>query len=287
MGVAEKRLIDEALDLFPSANPKLHMMAGQFYEAQANVAEDSRIDNKNRKHFTDEEKKLLDHARQAYRVGTQRFPKNIALWKLASRLEERVHGPTKARTVLERARLRNPKNDELWLEAARLEGRVGASGGITTKASGVNKEQSAIMAKALQECPDSGILLAETIDIAPRAEQRAASLTALKKKDNDPHVCLSVARLFWNSRKYAKARKWLERTVQLDPDFGDAWAEYYQFELLQGTTEGQEKLKNRIVKADPHHGEKWTAISKRTKNRRLKVDTLLQKVVDSLPKRVA
>merc|ERR1711920_746565 len=47
--VAEKRLIDEALDLFPSANPKLHMMAGQFYEAQANVAEDSRIDNKNRK----------------------------------------------------------------------------------------------------------------------------------------------------------------------------------------------------------------------------------------------
>ncbi|RLN63782.1 hypothetical protein BBP00_00003863 [Phytophthora kernoviae] len=228
----EENLVLEGIKLYPDF-PRLHMMAGQFYE------------------------------------GLE--PPNFEKAKKI-RLEEKMNGVTKARSVLELARLKNPKNDMLWLEAARLEVRWDNP-----------KGQEMLMAKALQECPESGILLAESIDIAPRAQQKRASFTALKKKDNDPAVCLSVAKLFWQERKYSKARKWLERTVQLDTDFGDAWAHYYLFELKHGSKDAAEKILKRCMNSDPHHGEKWTHVSKQTQNRRKKVEELVKLVSLTLP----
>ena len=40
--------------------------------------------------------------------------------------------------------------------------------------------------------------------------------------------------MFWSERKIAKAREWFNRTVKIDPDLGDAWANFYKFELLHG-----------------------------------------------------
>ena len=58
---------------------------------------------------------------------------------------------TKARSVIEKARLRNPQNAELWLKGIRIEWRE-------------NQEQAkALMARAIQECPSSGRLWAEAI----------------------------------------------------------------------------------------------------------------------------
>ncbi|RHY32508.1 hypothetical protein DYB32_002503 [Aphanomyces invadans] len=196
----EEALLTEGRTRYPTFE-KLHMMTGQFYEDMGD----------------------LDGARKYLREGLVACPKSIPLWKQLTLLEEKSKGEMKARSVLESGRLKNPKNPELWLEAIRLEARHHN-----------DKGQENLMAKALQECPDAGILLAESIDIAPRTQQRRVSLTALKKKDNDPAVCLSVSKLFWNERKYSKARKWLERTVQLNPDFGDGWAYYYAFELKHG-----------------------------------------------------
>lgn len=42
-------------------------------------------------------------------------------------------------------------------------------------------------------------------------------------------------RLFWSERKVTKSREWFHRTVKIDPDFGDAWAYFYKFELQHGT----------------------------------------------------
>ncbi|RLN71929.1 hypothetical protein BBJ28_00015319 [Nothophytophthora sp. Chile5] len=248
----EEELVLEGIKLYPDS-PKLCMMAGQFYETQ--------------------EPPNYEKAKKMYREGVQHSPKSVPLWTLSSRLEEKMNGVTKARSVLELARLKNPKNDVLWLEAARLEARWDNP-----------KGQEMLMAKALQECPESGILLAESIDIAPRAQQKRASFTALKKKDNDPAVCLAVAKLFWQERKYSKARKWLERTVQLDADFGDAWAFYYLFELKHGSSkEAAEKILKRCVSSDPRHGEKWTQVSKQTQNRRKKAEELVKLVSITLP----
>lgn len=71
----------------------------------------------------------------------------------------------KARSVLERARLKNPKNDQLWLEAIRVEIRAG-----------MKDIANAMMAKALQECPTSGILWAESVFMEPRPQRKTKSV---------------------------------------------------------------------------------------------------------------
>ena len=243
----EEELLLEGINAYPDLD-KLYMMAGQFYENEG----------------------IDDSARRYFRQGVQRCPQSTTLWILSARLEERMNGITKARSILEVARLRNPKSPELWLEATRLEGREGNV-----------KGRELLMAKALQDCPDSGKLLAETISIAPRTQQRAASLSALRKCDKDPYVCLAVARLFWNERKYPKARKWFERTIQLDSDFGDGWIYYYEFEVARGSTEEAQRVFTRCVAAEPKQGERWCSVAKQTCNRRLPVDQLLLLAVAS------
>ena len=70
-------------------------------------------------------------------------------------------------------------------------------------------------------------------------EQRHARKTkivdALKKCEHDPNVLLAGSKLIWAERKMKKARNWFQRTVKVDPDFGDAWAYFYRFELMHGT----------------------------------------------------
>ncbi|OQR95081.1 pre-mRNA-processing factor [Achlya hypogyna] len=248
-GDAEEELLRSGIERYKSFD-KLHMMAGQFYEDMGNV----------------------EAARKAYRDGLAACPKSVPLWRLSARLEEATAGATKARSVLEVARLRNPKNDLLWLEAVRLEMRLGNT-----------KGQENLLAKALQDCPESGVLLAEAIDNAPRTQKKRVSLEALKKKDNDPAVCLAVAKLFWHERKVPKARKWLERTVQLNPDFGDGWATYYAFELKDGNEAQRAAVLERCVAAEPRHGDRWCTVSKQTANRKKATAELLKLVVASLP----
>jgi len=44
------------------------------------------------------------------------------------------------------------------------------------------------MARALQECPSSGLLLAENITMSPRVEQKSKSADAIKRCPDDPRV---------------------------------------------------------------------------------------------------
>jgi len=122
------------------------------------------------------------------------------------------------------------------------------------------------MAKALQQCRTAGVLWAEAIAMEPRAQQKTKSSDALKACDNDAHVILAVSRLFWRDRKEEKARSWCNRAVTLDPDFGDAWGNYYAFELQHGVPEQQQEVLRRCIAADPHHGDEWTSVSKDTRN---------------------
>lgn len=215
------------------------------------------------------DKSNLDKARRYYQRGLQECPNNITLWILAGRLEERAHtfdstgatkaglGVTKARGLLEIARLKNPKSPLLWLEAIRLERRAGN-----------DRLANTLMARALQECPNSGALLAENITTAPRIEQKSRSADAIKRAPEDPLVITAVAQLFASDRKTEKARKWFDRAVILDPDLGDSWAKFYAFELEVGSKEQQEKVKARCVAVGPKHGELWTSIMKDMANRR-------------------
>lgn len=69
-------------------------------------------------------------------------PTAVPLWILLSRVEEKAGQLIKARSILEKARLKNPKSPELWLEAVRVENRAGLK----------NIGQS-LMAKGKTICP--------------------------------------------------------------------------------------------------------------------------------------
>ena len=261
-------LLEEGLKQYPNFD-KLYMMAGQLYSDELAKTKDN-----------------LDLARKFYQRGLQHCTDNVVLWSLASRLEEHMAdygagssnaGVTKARSLLELARLKNPKNPELWLEAVRLERRAGNE-----------KLAVSLMARALQECASSGLLLAENITMSPRVEQKSKSADAIKKCPDDPRVIAAVASLFAIERKYDKARKWFERAVKLDADLGDSWVKYYAFELQAGTKEAQAEIKQKCIAAEPKHGEIWCsvtkAMSKRRKSTAEHLDDAAQILLDQLQK---
>lgn len=140
------------------------------------------------------------------------------------RLEEKSANLIRARAILERGRLKNPKNAELWLESIRIE-----------KRGGMREMAEKLMAKALQECENAGILWADSIFMEARPQRKTKSVDALKRCEHDPQVLLAVSKLFWAEGKKAKAREWFQRCLKLDQDLGDAWAYYYKFETLYGT----------------------------------------------------
>ncbi|XP_048590658.1 pre-mRNA-processing factor 6 [Nematostella vectensis] len=242
------KLLDEAVQKYPDF-AKLWMMKGQLQEQEKNLPE----------------------AREAYKTGVKKCPTSIPLWLLLSRLEEKTGQATKARSVLEQGRQRNPKSPELWLEAVRIETRGGRKDFART-----------LMAKAMQECPTAGVLWSEAIFMEPRPQRKTRSVDALKRCEHDVHVLLAVAKLFWSERKVSKARDWFNRAVKLDPDFGDAWAYFYRFELQHGTEAQQESVSHKCVQVEPHHGEVWCAVSKAIPNWRLKTKDVLPLAARSL-----
>ncbi|PRP84246.1 hypothetical protein PROFUN_08266 [Planoprotostelium fungivorum] len=244
----EKNLLEEALKKYPQ-NPKFWMMRGQL----------------------EERRNEMDTARELYQRGLKNCMNSIPLWICAGKLEQRTSN-SRARTLYEKARLKNPKNADLWLAAIRVE-----------VADNNPKASQMTLSKALQECPTSGILWAEAIDLEKPKQRRAKSVDALKRCDNDPFVIVAVAKVFWADRKYEKTRTWFNRAVTLNPDLGDAWAYFYKFEIQHGTEEHQQELLKRCVAADPRHGENWVRVSKDIANSDLKTEGILTRVANNLP----
>jgi pre-mRNA-processing factor 6 len=303
---AALKLIEEGLQTYPTTARKLYMMGGQICSDDLPKAllssAVSTAKNGDTAKIQKKLKSYLDKARKIYQEGIEKCKENnVSLWILASRLEERAHtflvaseigmesssatsssqqqqqqGVTKARSLMELARLHNPKNDQLWLEATRLERR-----------SGNPQLADSLQARALQECPKSGALLAEHITTAPRVAQKGRSASAIKRNPESPLVIAAVAALFATDKKIAKARKWFERAVLLDPDLGDSWAKYYAFERQHGTSQQQLAVKERCARAEPNHGELWQATTKDMANRHKTVEEGLELVVIELAVRKA
>lgn len=239
------KLLNEAVDVFPDY-AKLWMMKGQIEEQQ----------------------EKFDDAATTYLCGIKKCSNSVPLWNLLSTLEEKRGFLTKSRSILERGRLKNPKTALLWLSAIRIEIRAG-----------LKEMANTLLARGLQECPTAGELWAEAISLESRPQRKTKSLDALKKCEHDPHVLLAVSKLFWTEHKFSKCREWFNRTIKIDPDFGDAWAYFYKFELIHGTGEQQKEIIERCNIAEPKHGETWCRVSKNICNWCFKTPDILRTVV--------
>eukprot|EP00093_Oithona_nana_P009284 09284.XXX_71659_74475_1 [CDS] Oithona nana genome sequencing. len=256
-----RKLLTRARDSAPTA--KVYMKSAKLEWAQKNEKEALKLVVKGLDLFNIDEKlwmmkgqleltlKRTEDARQTYALAVKKCPSCIPLWCLMAELEMSLGNHTKARSTIEKARLRNPQNPNLWLKAIRIELETG------------KKDQAqALLARALQECPSAGILWAEAIFMENKAKRKTKSVDAMKKCEHDPAVLLAVARLLWSERKIQKAREWFTRTVKLEPDLGDAWVQFYKFELLHGNEDQQNEVKKRCIASEPKHGEVWCKYSK-------------------------
>jgi pre-mRNA-processing factor 6 len=235
----EKKLLELALKKYPKDH-KLWIMKAQLVEATG----------------TDKA------TRDVYKKGIKQCPHSVEAALCYVDFELRVSKSfTKARSILETARLKIPQNSQLWLAAVKIE--------ESAKNEDAAKQ---LMAKALQECPTAGALWAHAIATDPRPMRKARSYDALKRCTDDPYVFCAVAKLFWLDRKISKARNWFNRAVTVDPDLGDTWAWFYKFEEEQlvaskkeASSSAGKKLRSvvkRSNEADPLHGEFWTAVAK-------------------------
>jgi len=219
-------------------------------------------------------RKEMVKAIDTYKKGVKSCPTAVELWLCYAKFEvAKSSSISKARSILETARLKNTGTDLLWLAAIRLEEKAGK-----------DKVAQQLLAKALQECPSSGLLWAHAIAADPRPLRKARSYDALKRCSDDPNVFTAVAKLFWIDRKVRKARNWFNRAVTVDPDLGNTWAWFYKFELEHGGPDKQKSVIKRCTEADPHHGELWCKVSKRVTTKEThKTDEVLKEVAASLP----
>eukprot|EP01130_Rhizamoeba_saxonica_P005259 TRINITY_DN210_c0_g1_i2.p1 TRINITY_DN210_c0_g1~~TRINITY_DN210_c0_g1_i2.p1 ORF type:complete len:911 (-),score=270.15 TRINITY_DN210_c0_g1_i2:21-2753(-) len=236
----EKRLLTQAIRQYPKFH-KFHIMLGQYHE-----------------------KESLSKARGVYIDGLKQCSDSIPLWLCLVRLEEKLSGTNRARTILEKARTKLPESPQIWLESVRLEYR--SSG----KELAMN-----MMSKALQKCPLSGVLWAEFIEMTDQADKRARVYDALNTCDEDPYVITAAAKLFCQNEQFEKARVWYNRAVDVSPDIGDCWAALYRFEQDHGTEETLNDVVKRCGIAEPRYGEKWISISKNENNVNMKHEDIL------------
>ena len=140
---------------------------------------------------------------------------------------------------------------------------------------------------AVQDCPESGALWAESVAMAPRPQRRRVSTDALHKCNQDPHVHAAVAMLFQSDRKADKARSWYGRATTLEPDLGDLWALWYRFESQFGDKDTVAEIVKKCVQAEPKHGERWQRVSKNPQNAHAPIETVLKLVALDIEKEPA
>ena len=251
-------VVSAALSKYPKF-AKLYMIQGQIHEKRGNRTA----------------------ARAAFAAGLKACPKEETLWILASRLEEADGRSIKARSLLEKGRLTIPQSEALWAEAVHVEERVAASSGGGPQA---QAQAKAVLARALQECPTSGVLWSLAIWAEPRPARKARSVDALKKTKDNPVVTCTVARLFWAERKIEQARRWFARSVgtEQDKDLGDNWAWWLKFERQHGTQEYAEEVIKQCVAAEPHHSPVWQSVAKDDANVGKSTKEILLLVADAL-----
>lgn len=127
-----------------------------------------------------------------------------------------------------------------------------------------------------------GRIWTETVSTIPKIQRRTYISSALKENEDDPFIVMTAAKLFWSSRKPDRARVWMKRALDKNPDLGDFWAMMYVFELQNGSAEQQEEVIHDCTRANPRHGEVWTSVSKLKENRRKGTAEILKLVAERM-----
>lgn len=171
---------------------------------------------------------MVEEARKTYDEAIQvegvKGEKNV--WIDYARFETQQEMYTRARTILQKARIRMSTDEDIWIASIRLE--------ILSEN---HKISLNLLSQALQKCPTSGKLWSLQIELEQASKRKAQVTNALKANENDSDLFVAIAKVFWVERKAEKIKKWLRNAVTINKDNGDAWAHLYRYECEFGDTE--------------------------------------------------
>lgn len=234
-----RALLKKAVDHLPQPSPRLFLKKALFEQEEGNFeacVASLRLGIQRFSTFTKyylmlgqvlgEDLHDVEQARAAFQDGLKIVPTCAALWKALLRLEESSRGLLKARSIGEKARLSCPKNAEVWVECLRLERRHAQTSTSITNAT-LSKHYQGLAARALADCPASGLVYKEILLHIPRNQYKSRAVEALKKCSQDCEALLAVARLFDRCHLPLKATKYFERALALQPRHGDVYVYYW------------------------------------------------------------
>lgn len=194
---------------------------------------------------------LINQSLKIYEDGLNHCSDSLELWLSAVDLLIVGQNWKKARAFLDLAHLKNKNQPELWMQTIKLEKKVGNYNFIPH-----------ILSRALKECPNSGLLYAESIFAEQKQKQKSKSMIALEQCENDPYVLVAIAILFWKENDFHKSRKWFNNALEINDKIGDIWIHYIALELLNGDNQSQRDIINKFLKAAPDKGFEWNNVKR-------------------------
>lgn len=226
--------IEEGLTRFPSCY-KLYMQKAQILEEGGDLLS----------------------ARSILSLGTKSVPESVELWIYLSEIDFKLGNGTRARATLDLGLLKNPKSDKLWVPKLELEKKLN------------NTDQVKVMlSKALKEFPHSSYLWSYNLTFNNKKSLRKTLYQdALSATNNNVRVLIIIGYNFWVDGKFDKAKRWFERAIVADEDFGDAWGWYFNFLIKnKETQEEMDAFLKKFSDIEPRHGDLWPIVSKRIEN---------------------
>ena len=159
-------------------------------------------------------------------------PNISAVWLIAANVAMIEKDFSRARSILERGRLRLPNDENLWWKGLMVECESHTDSMVSV---GTAPSVKSFISRALQACPNSGLLWSWAITLEPAATRHPKCLDALKRCETDPLVVCAIGSFFWIEKlQYEKARKWFQNALKLSMNFGQVWADFLAFEVSQG-----------------------------------------------------
>lgn len=204
----------------------------------------------------------FEQARDTYDEALQvpEIRKQPLVWLCAADFEREQKTLTRARTLLQKARVKILNEPQIWVASIELEIHAGNA-----------KIAANLCSQALQKFPSCGKLWAIAIRLEPASTKKTKSADALRKMDSSPWVFLEIAKTFWSEQKMAQARKFIAQAINLDRDNGDFWGYAVKMTVGRQGQGGQSEddlhdLLKDFKKADPCHGEVWPKFFKQVAN---------------------
>ncbi|KAH3671431.1 hypothetical protein WICMUC_004611 [Wickerhamomyces mucosus] len=203
-----------------------------------------------------EEMNLLNEAKEILSIGTKNIPSSPQLWINLSKLDMKLGNKIKARSDLELGILKNPTSEELVYEKLLLE-----------KSLSDHNQLAVALSRALKDFPHSSLVWSFNLRFnSKKSARKTLYKDALAATNNDSKVLLIIGHDFWVDGKIDKAQRWFERAVEMNENYGDAWAWNYKILKKTNNTQQMEKLIEKYLEVEPTHGDYWQRISKQIEN---------------------